>query len=310
MILANGTSKYVVRKLTCPYAQPGKYVQEKDIHLVIDHNADVYDEEGKLLLRFRKNVLPLHHVQQAYDAMIQYARLSTTTRGTASGSKDKHVGKNKHIASNVMGYFDWWTIRHRHMFKTIGLKEPPFKARVTRFTHYYPDKWERVIPLIHDIDRMYNKLVPRSYKLQRVKADETSYVIPNTAFSTVTTNLNVRTAVHVDKGNLQESFGNLVVIEKGKYEGGYTCYPEYGIGVDVRTGDFLAMDIHRPHGNTSIIKKKRDTERLSIVCYLRQAIWEKTRGSTKEEVLENMKTMEDISEKYISIKRRKAMRHV
>ena len=41
---------------------------------------------------------------------------------------------------------------------------------------------------------------------------------------------------------LKEGFGNLTVIERGKYHGGYTCF--VNIGVDVRRGDgFLAMDV-------------------------------------------------------------------
>ena len=301
--LENGIKQYVVYKQKDATPLLGSFIEAHDIPFIIDHNADVYDENNQLLLRFRKNALPMKHVKEAYDAIIQYAKLSTTTRGVASGSQEKRAGHNKHITSNIMGYFDWWTIRHRHMFKTIGLKEPPFKARVTRFTHRYANKWAHVIPLIQDIDAMYKELVPNCYEAQRTKANETAYVIPETAFSTITTNLDLQMAIHTDKGNMLESFGNLVVIEKGTYEGGYTCYPEYGIGVDVRTGDFLAMDIHRPHGNTPIIKKEHDAERLSIVCYLRQGIWEKTKGSKPEEVIQNMHTMDEISSKYIMARR-------
>jgi hypothetical protein len=161
-----------------------------------------------------------------------------------------------------------------------------------------------VIPLIKDIDRMYRVLVPEKYAIQRAKANETAYKVPGTAFSTMTTNLNVCTAIHKDTGNLDESFGNLVVIEHGAYTGGYTCYPEYRIGVDVRSGDFLAMDIHRLHGNTPIKKQDKDAERLSLVCYLRKGIWEKTKGTTAKEVQENMRLMKKISEAYIASKRK------
>lgn len=305
---ARGTTIYIVKTDMTPESANklgGTYVDASKMTCIISHNADVYDEHGALILRFRKRALPLKHIKAAYDAIIDFARYTTSTRGVASGSVNRKVDTNKDIASNIMGYFDWWTIRHRHMFKTVGLKQPPFAARVTRFTHHYADKWTRVVPLIKDVDRMYKRLVPKCYAVQKQKASETAYTIEGTAFSTITTNLNVVTAIHKDRGNIPQSFGNLIVIENGLYKGGYTCYPEYGIGVDVRTGDFLAMDVHRWHGNTNIVKETDDAERLSIVCYLRQSIWEKTKGSTQKEIELNMRTMEEISKKYISIHRQR-----
>jgi hypothetical protein len=281
----------------------GMFVKPKQIAFIIDHDADVYTEDGRMLLRFRKGVLPMKNIKDAYDNMIQFARTKTGARGAASGSKIKDISVNKRIASNIMGYFDSWTIFHKHVFREIGLKEPPGDVRVTRFTADYPDKWNKVIPLIRDIDRMYKKLAPKHYKAQKAKADETAFKIPGTAFSTVTTNLNVKTGIHKDSGNLNESFGNLVVIENGKYDGGYTCYPEYGVGVDVRTGDFLAMDIHQYHGNLPMKKKSKDAERLSLVCYLRQSLWEKSRGSTLKDVDESMIKMKSIMQTYNSMKK-------
>ena len=32
-----------------------------------------------------------------------------------------------------------------------------------------------------------------------------------------------------------------------KYEGAYTGFPQYGVAANVRTGDFLAMDVHEWH---------------------------------------------------------------
>ena len=46
-------------------------------------------------------------------------------------------------------------------------------------------------------------------------------------------------------------FGNLTVLERGKYHGGYTVFPQFGIGVDARSGDFLSMDVHQWHSNTN-----------------------------------------------------------
>ena len=54
--------------------------------------------------------------------------------------------------------------------------------------------------------------------------------------------MNFKTRLHKDEG-----FGNLIVIEDGKYEGSETCFPQYGIGVDVRQNDIL--NVHEWHAN-------------------------------------------------------------
>ena len=60
------------------------------------------------------------------------------------------------------------------------------------------------------------------------------------------------------------------MVEKGveKYEGGFTGFPQYGVAVDARHGDFVAMDVHQWHCNTSIVGNGR----LSVVCYLRSGM--------------------------------------
>ena len=65
-------------------------------------------------------------------------------------------------------------------------------------------------------------------------------------------------------------FDVLVVLEEGKYNGGYTGFPQYGVCVDVRHGDFLGMDVHKYHCNTQIKPITKDYSRLSLVCYLRE----------------------------------------
>jgi hypothetical protein len=89
------------------------------------------------------------------------------------------------------------------------------------------------------------------------------------------------------------------VIERGKYQGGYTLFPQYGVGFNVRTGDFLAMDVHEWHTNTEMYELPEDAAynktlprihrddletgtlgaekpytRVSFVCYLREKLRE------------------------------------
>jgi hypothetical protein len=293
-----GVMVYHVRKEISDEKMLGKYTTDRHFNMVIDHDADVYDaDSGEVLVRFRKNVLTQKHVDDFYENIIKFAHNKSGTRGTCSGSKIKDVSVNKKIASNIIGYFDGYTIFQKHMFKELGIK-PPSKVRLTRFTQSEPEKFEKCLPLIQDIDRMYKKLAPKEYKYQRSCADQTAFKIKDTAFSTVTTNLSYHTACHVDSSNLKGTLGNIVVIEKGKYSGGYTGYPQYKIAFDVRTGDFAIMDIHTIHSNTPIKRLTKDSERLSLVCYLREGVYKHSKGTTETDVEKNKQKMLNILKKF------------
>jgi hypothetical protein len=184
------------------------------------------------------------------------------------GYKSKETGKYVKVSfgniasSNIIGYFD-------KQDRNIGADKAP--CRTTVFTAREVEKWDNVIPLLKSIDKQFKRLIPKKHKIQYDRAHETNYVIDDTAFSTVTINYNWQTALHKDAGDLKEGFGNLVIIEgDGKYDGGCTGFPQYGVAVDVRTGDFLGMDVHEWHANTKIIPKTKDYTRLSLVSYLRK----------------------------------------
>jgi hypothetical protein len=299
--LINGVMIYKVRKEISDEkieSMMGKYTTAKDFDFIIDHDADMYDaDNGEVLARFRKKVLTQKHVDDFYDNIIKFAHNKSGLRGTCSGTKEKGLGKNNLIASNIIGYFDGYTVFQKHMFKTLGIK-PPYKVRLTRFTQSQPEKFEKCIPLIEDIDKMYKKLAPKEYKFQKSCADQTAFKIANTVFSTVTTNLSYHTNIHKDGNNLKGTMGNIVVIEKGKYQGGWTGFPQYKVAIDVRTGDFSLFNIHYAHSNTPIKKLTKDAERLSLVCYLREKVFENSKGTTLNDVEKNNKTMLKVIERY------------
>lgn len=259
-----------------------KKLRRDQIDTIIDHDADVYTADEKLLLRFRKNKLTKAKIQDFYDNVISFAKKTTSNRGSASGSKHKNLDQNPKIMSNILGYFDKLAPNQKIMFKQKGRPLPKITVRETQFLQDYPEKFEKAIPLIEEIDHYYEKYIPANYILQKRKANQTPFRIKNTAFTTITTNVNYQTAVHTDKGDDAEGFGNLSVIEHGEYTGGETCFPQYGIGVDVRMGDVIFMDVHQPHGNLDVQLKTKDAVRLSIVCYLRESIWKQTKGKTKK----------------------------
>lgn len=266
------------------------YVKESQIDLIITDDADVYNAEGELLLRFRKNKLTKNKVDDFYDNVIHFAKNISTNRGTTSGSKSRNIRTNPHIMTNILGYFDKLSPRTKYYLKLNGVKLQS-EVRETRFNMEHPEKFKAILPLIKEIDDYYKKYVPDKYAKQIKKANQIHFKIPGTSFTTITTNVNFRTTIHKDKGDDNEGFGNLAVIEHGKYSGAETCFPQYGIGVDVRSGDILYMDVHQWHGNLPMKKESADAERLSIVCYLRRNIWDKTKGRSKRYMLKHNATL-------------------
>lgn len=272
------------------------FVKQSHIKNIITETCDVYTKEGKLLLKFRKHILNNKYTDDFYENVNDFAHNWSSNRGSTSGVKkgNKNVLDNPHIMTNIFGYFDKWSPRQKFVFNK--LKEKPLvDVRVCKFNMDSPEKYEKTIPLLEQISKLYKKLTPAFFKKQNDKAKQTHFRIGNTAFTTVTTNINFRTTVHRDKGDDEEGFGNLVVFEKqGKYTGGETCFPQYGIGVDVREGDFLLMDVHEPHGNLPIKKLTKDAERMSIVCYLRKGVWAKTKGKSKAFYNEHVKKLHEL----------------
>ena len=259
-----------------------QFVTPSLIDIIINDNADVYTDDGRLLLKFRKGKLSKDKIDTFYENMIDFARTTSTNRKLTSGLRTKTRSKTDLAAmTNIVGYFDSLGPSQKAMLKRHGMKLNP-AVRETRFNMLYPDKFKKLIPLIREIDSYYEKIVPDHYKKQHRKANQTYFKIADTAFTTVTTNVNYKTTIHTDRGDDAEGFGNLVVIERGKYTGAETCFPQYGVGVNVRTGDVLFMDVHEWHGNLPIHLENKDAVRLSIVCYLRHRLWEKTRGKTKK----------------------------
>ena len=193
---------------------------------------------------------------------------------------------NNQVASNPIGFYE----------ESKNFAKLP--CRLTHFTRTNYNKYNEGLPFIQKIDSLFEKLIPVSYKRQFYRANQKPHLrIPGTSFSTITINRNFRTALHRDAGDFKDGFGNLTVIERGKYHGGYTVFPQFGVAVDARNGDFLAMDVHQWHSNTPIYETTEDKlynegletvfndnpevgtvglekkyTRLTFVCYLREKI--------------------------------------
>ena len=201
--------------------------------------------------------------------------------------KPSKMRVNNVVASGVIGNYE----------KTPFLGQP---CRLTGYTRRGLKQYLHGIPFIEAIDAEFKELVPEAHKKQLAAASKKPmYQIADTAFSTLTVNMNFRTALHKDAGDFQQGFGNLSVIEWGHYQGGETMFPQYGVGINLRTGDFVAMDVHQWHCNsgihetaaddafnkalpdirtrdstTGVIGSQERFQRISFVCYFREKIAE------------------------------------
>jgi len=294
----------------------GTWIDESHIKLpLVKEDTDIYYNDNgiyKLLLKFRKNVISDDLIDIGWNSYKDLAKPSRG-RGASAGpidtegqywskkdlvdtkkwstsymikGKKSKMKVNNQVASNPVGFYE----------ASNNFSKLP--CRLTHFTRCNFKKYNEGLPFIQRIDELFQELIPNAHKRQLERANLTdNFKIPNTSFSTVTINRNFRTALHRDAGDFRGGFGNLTVIERGKYHGGYTVFPQFGIGIDLRNNDFVAMDVHQWHSNTKLYETIEDKEfnstlksefkdnpdigtagiyekytRLSFVCYLREKI--------------------------------------
>ena len=289
----------------------GTYFDEKGC-LIIKHDADIYDTEGNLLAKFRKNVFPKTVVELGWESFHKAAGASRS-RGAAAGpidAKSKYWKKRKIVKNN-----GWWAmyeqdgkvakmrVNNTVFSSVVGyFEKTPFAkvpCRMTSYTQKFFEGYKQGIPFLQAINQQFKRLVPGPYKKQLDRIKKTpEYRIADTAFSSVTINRNFRTALHKDAGDFKEGYGNLTVLERGKYHGGETLFPQFGVGFDLRSGDFVAMDVHQWHCNTNMYETASDKAfnktleaiptyensnigahgedfpwtRISFVCYVREKL--------------------------------------
>ena len=241
-------------------------------------------------LKAELDILPDSELQQkCSDNQVSFEELTREELILSLIKIDGGISKmkvNNQVASNPIGFYE------------AGKNFADLPCRLTHFTRTNYDKYNKGLPFIQRIDGLFKELTPDAYQKQYGRANLKPHLtIPKTCFSTVTINRNFRTALHRDAGDFREGFGNLTVIEQGKYHGGYTVFPQYGVAINLRNTDFVAMDVHQWHSNTPLYETDDDKAynetidsdfkdnpevgtaglykkytRISFVCYLREKI--------------------------------------
>lgn len=260
-------------------SREGQFFSSKG-YKIFKNNIDIFDENGKPICKFRKNVLTPEESQCLLK--LQGAAKLGKTRPSASGippeGKYKYIiskstGKKLHVLttssrSGIVGFWDTLSnFGYNHDKDAKDLNAP--KCRTTAYTVSHFSQYKDCLAIFQKINKIFKELVPKQYAKQKkaISLIDSQFIIPKTIFTTVTINKNFRTALHKDSGDYKDGFGNLVVASCGNYTGGYTLFPQYQFGIDCRNGDFLAMDVHTWHCNSEISGKGT---RISFVFYLRE----------------------------------------
>lgn len=194
---------------------------------------------------------------------------------TALKSKDEQITEARWVFEELISGTNYAT----PVFSGVGgyydrYPRIPF-CRTTMYSATQMDKFELGVPLIEELSKGFGDLMPIRHGNQQdaIKMIDSRYCIGNSVYTTLTINKNFRTAVHTDAGDLENGFGNLTAVSEKGWEGGFLCFPEFRVAVDIRQGDLLLMDVHELHGNTPIKGVgDQNPDRISLVAYFREGM--------------------------------------
>lgn len=158
--------------------------------------------------------------------------------------------------SDFLGYFD----RLRDDF-----------CRPTAWSLDRPDIFEISRPLVNEVEYVNRHELHDPWQRQRdfMRGVSQDFKYPDSIFSTVTVNLNLRCAYHTDDGDYRGGMGNLVVLELGDDDSGILVMPRERVAFIVRPADCLLMNVHHMHGNLPLTV---GGTRLTAVLYAREHI--------------------------------------
>ena len=131
----------------------------------------------------------------------------------------------------------------------------------TPLTRKHPELLAGNKRLIHLIDGLYKKHLPRFYAKQRAVIEQApQWRLWQTVFSTIYIAKNFRTAFHRDTGNLP---GMSALMPMGRFTGGELVFPRWRIAFAFKPGDLLFFYSRQHlHGNLPF-----EGERLSAIFF-------------------------------------------
>ena len=267
-----------------------------NVDKIINQDCDMYDKDtGVLIFSFKKKRIP----DELYDIdakLIKHAQSLSYNRGSAGGKvnakglrkgmdnwkkkpempcdKDGNPLPEGHQKHSAYFKYEDGRISKRQRSNSVSSqsvggfdKNPQHPCRLTHWTKNNLKSYHTIFPLCNKISEEYFSYVPDLWLNQneRYKRCPQEFVIPDSNFSTLTINMDFRTACHRDKGDFKDGLTAFTIKKCGEYRGGELIFPEYQIAIDIQQGDLLLFNPHTPHCNNPIVGEGR----MSFVFYLR-----------------------------------------
>ena len=198
---------------------------------IINEDCDMYDENtGILIFSFKKKRIPdeLYKIDAKlikHSQSLSYNRGSAGGKVTAKGLRrgmenwkkkplcpcDKNGNPLSEYHDKHSSYFKYedGRISKRQRSNSVSSqsvggfdKNPQHPCRLTHWTKNNLEAYHSIFPLCKHISDEYFSYVPDKWinQYERYKRCPQDFVIPDTNFSTLTINMDFRTACHRDKG--------------------------------------------------------------------------------------------------------------
>ena len=262
----------------------GQYPTDADYDFVINSDTDVMDSKGKIICKFRKDVMyspafakdfvsatrtysrHLHENRGASAGFLQPMRVGSHAREGLVKEYDGKTFRTKYYSkksgklsnsttcnqtqSNIIGFYDK---RDRNIPDTTPCRQTAFNVR-------FPDQFKQTLPYLQELSKKFKKILPGIWQKQHNRCMiSKKYIINDTVFSTVTLNYSNQTAIHKDAGDFVEGMACLSVLKDRQnvndYKGCLLVFPQYRFAVDIQENDLLVADTHHNyHGNTAFIQ--------------------------------------------------------
>ena len=265
----------------------------EDFDCLVQEDTDAFDSAtGRLIFKFRKGVVSPEASALALASYRNVADMEPASLSRASAAGDLDVNKLKAIRPDVVDFIQKsrgtgqlvlanGTVLKAQVSNPVfsflagyGVSRFTGKAVTNRITSHFPKEWRNSLPFFQAVNAVHARELPdiHALHLERIR-EHPHWVIPGTALSTVTINVNYESAYHYDVGDFKTGYSTLTVVEVGRYEGSFLVFPQYGIAVDIRQGDVILNQSHIDmHGNVPLIAETPGARRISFVTYLKHRL--------------------------------------
>ena len=273
----------------------GREASEKFLGLMADasHYDEIYGGEnieiihpttGESLAKLASKAVSLEDCKAAWK-VLKNVELKSRNRGTSSGMKRLSYVRNDgvlsktHITepvnSGVIGFYDRYP-------------RTPY-CRKCAWNQQHEEQYKAIVPLFQKVNEIHKTCAPVEHARQMETVNQTKkdWIIPNTAYSTITINKNYRTGFHYDGKNMAGGFSAMLYMRSGQLSGGHIVFPRYRFAVSFDIGDVIMFNGQdQIHGNTALSLMTTDAQRCTLVHYFREKM---KNCLSKEEELQRAK---------------------